>query len=286
MSTAIIVQASPPDGTESDLYRYGWRYIKHPQPDGTTQFEQVPLTLHDVLHPEEEDFILQSALHDRLCAYFVNVVRARVAQDPTTVVLSDCRIAWDVPDVEPLGPDVALIFGVHEQRNWSTFDVAVEGVRPALVIEVTKASTRQLDLYEKIDLYDLAGVPLYVVVDVVQRRNQAIPRLLGYQQTPTTYIPMIPNEQGWLWLEPIGLWLGAHDGQVACFDQDGALIGDYVQVDAARIEAEARVEAEVRARVEAEARAKIAEARAEIAEARLRDLEAELRHLQSGGAGQ
>ena len=32
---------------------------------------------------------------------------------------------------------LAVIFGVRERQNWGTFFVAKEGVRPALIIEVT-----------------------------------------------------------------------------------------------------------------------------------------------------
>jgi colicin import membrane protein len=102
-------------------------------------------------------------------------------------VLHDVRIAWDIPDLKAHGPDLAVIFGVRESKNWSTFDVAVEGVRPTLIIEVTSPETRVIDLIVKLDEYDLAGVEFYVIVDVVQRRGEVTPRLLGYRRTPTVY---------------------------------------------------------------------------------------------------
>jgi hypothetical protein len=116
-------------------------------------------------------------------------------------------------------------------------------------------------LVDKLDGYDLAGVPLYVIVDITHRRGQTILRLLGYRQTPTVYEPLAPNEQGRLWLEPVRLWLGIQGTQVLCYDEAGNVIGDYLQVDAARIAAESRAEA---------------------VEARLRELEAELRQMREG----
>jgi hypothetical protein len=52
---------------ELDPYRYGWRYVRVVAPDGTQRFDQVPLTLEDVLFPEEEDFIADSYRRRSLC---------------------------------------------------------------------------------------------------------------------------------------------------------------------------------------------------------------------------
>ena len=49
---------SPPP--EPDPFRYGWRYVRVEHPDGTVSFDQIPLTLEDVLHPEVGDFIVQT----------------------------------------------------------------------------------------------------------------------------------------------------------------------------------------------------------------------------------
>lgn len=66
------------------------------------------------------------------------MLEAQRAGDPTAVVLNHGRIAWDVPGLGAHGPDIAVILGVRERKNWSTFDVAAEGVRPALIIEITR----------------------------------------------------------------------------------------------------------------------------------------------------
>jgi hypothetical protein len=195
------------------------------------------------------------------------------------VVLQDVLIAWDTPGLKPLGPDVAVIFGVRERRNWSTFDVTEEGARPSLVIEVTSPTTREVDLSRKLDAYDIAEVPLYIIVDSYERRGVLARRLLGYQMTPQGYVGLAPDERGWLWMAPVGLWIGIGERRVECYDEAGRYVEDYPQVLAARAEAETRAEA-------AETRAEAAETRAESehrarleAEARLADLEAELRRL-------
>jgi len=275
----------------ADPFRYGWRYVHHSRPDGSEEIEQVPLTLDDVLHPEEGDFIVQNDQHVRFCNYLYDTLRGRLAHDPTAVVLYDVRVAWDVPGVRPHGPDLAVMFGVRERKDWGTFDVAVEGVRPALIIEVTSPHTRHLDLYQKVEEYDQAGVPLFIIVDTYTRDGQIAPRMWGYHRTDKGYyMPMVPNERGWLWMAPVGLWIGWNAHQIECYDEAGHPIMDYVHLDAARTiaetramwaeeqaraEAQARADAEVQARIEAQARAD-AEARASMAEARLRELEAEV----------
>jgi len=244
--------------SQTDPFRYGWRYVPHLLPNGTTTFDQIPLTLEDVLHPEEGDFIVQNEPHNRLCNYLFSVLRAQVAHDPTALVLSDCRIAWDVPGLRPFGPDIAVIFGVREHHYWSTFNVGDEGTRPALVIEVTSPDTWHLDLDDKVDGYERAGVPLYAIADIVPRREQQIPQLLGYHETPTGYEPLAPDERGWLWLEIEQLWIGIDGDQVWLFDEASRRMGDYTDLAIANVEAEARAEA---------------------AEVRIRELEEELRRL-------
>ncbi len=241
----------------TDRFPYGWRYIERVAPDGTVTFDQIPLTLEDVAHPQEGDQVTHSDLHQRICAYLYNVLRGLLASIPGAVVLHDVRIAWDVPDLKAHGPDLAVIFGVREYKNWSTFDVAVEGVRPTLIIEVTSPETRAIDLMVKLDEYDLAGVEFYVIVDVVQRRGQVAPRLLGYRRTPTVYGVLSPDAQGRLWIEPLQIWLGVQEQAVICHDASGKPIGDYPDLQAALMTAEQRIaalEAELR-RLRGEGRA-------------------------------
>src|SRR5262249_34942033 len=163
-STAMAPVEDP--GREEDPYRYGWRYVKRKLRNGRVDYDQVPLTLEDVLHPAEGVFIVQTYKHDRVCTYLATVFRAGLAGDPAAVVLHDVRIAWDRPRLRPHGPDIAVIFGVREVRDWGTFHVAEEGVRPELIVEVTSPETRSLDLRRKPGHYGRAGVPLYVIADI------------------------------------------------------------------------------------------------------------------------
>src|SRR5438874_620736 len=103
----------------NDRFAYGWRYVKQVQPDGAEKLVQVPLTLEDILHPQEEDFRVLSDLHDEDCRYLKSVFKARLADDPHALVLSDCRVSWDPTGVIGYGPDVAVFRGVRQpNQNW------------------------------------------------------------------------------------------------------------------------------------------------------------------------
>jgi hypothetical protein len=270
MATTQVEVLVPGDG--ADPFRYGWRDVARRGADGSVRWEREPLTLLDVLHPQAGDFVVQSDAHTRRCAYLYDVMRARLAGDPTAVVLHDTLVDWGVPGLRPHAPDIAAFFGVRERQDWGIFDVRAEGARPALVIEVTSPQTATLDRSNKLEAYDVAGVPLYIIVDTVRRAGQPELRLRGHELGPTGYGALAMDDRGWLWLAPVRLWLGLQDGEVACFDAEGELLGDYQALAAALAAAEERAAtAEERALAEAEARAALA--------ARLREAEAELRRL-------
>ncbi len=79
----------------------------------------MPLTLDDVLHPEEGDFIVRSKAHTELCVYLRNVLGSCTAGDPTAVVLRDVRIEWDQAELRANGPDIAVITGVEVESEVS-----------------------------------------------------------------------------------------------------------------------------------------------------------------------
>jgi hypothetical protein len=115
-------------------------------------------------------------------------------------------------------------------------------------------------------------VPLYVLVDAVNRRRQPAPRVLGYTLTPDGYQSLAPDERGRLWLAPARTWLGVEANEIVCYDEAGQALGDYRALAAALAQ-------EAAARAEAERRAGAARQALAAAEARVQALEAELRRL-------
>jgi Uma2 family endonuclease len=290
---------SPP---EPDPFRYGWRYVRIVRSDGTEELDQVPLTLEDVLHPEFGDVILESDPHDSDRVYLKSVFKARVHDQPRTVVLSDCQVDFNIPGVKPLCPDVGVFTGVRRRIAWSSFNVAREGARPALVAEITSPETRSNDIEVKVDYYGRGRVPWYVIADVtIEGESERRIELILYRRTGRRYQRVPADALGRVWLEPVGLWLGQTRDErggfmrLACYDPaTGEEVGDYTaisraleEVRARAAEARERARAERRARSQAKARARAERAREEAerardAEARARaEAEAEIRALRA-----
>jgi Uma2 family endonuclease len=219
-----------------------------------------------LLHPQEEDFVVESPAHDQDCDNLKHFLRVWAAPRPGTVVLRDCRVDWGVEGLEPLGPDLAVFEGVSTwDRQRGTFRVAELGARPLLVIEVTSPFTHDIDLNEKVLDYYRGGVPYYAIVEARHRAGGRDIRFLLYRATPEGYLRVSQVNPDRLWLEPVRLWLAAEGGQVIAFDEHGNRLKTPLEEVEARREAEARAEAEAQARREAEAR--------------LKEIEAELRRL-------
>src|SRR5258708_3874057 len=185
----------PPD----DPFYYGWRDVRRTRPDGTQYKEQIPLSRWDTLHPEEGDHIVESNLNDLIRDYLADVFRARLANVPETLVLSNTGVYWDHPDLEHHAPDVCAIFGVKEPRGvWPSFSVAEQGVWPRVIVEIVSPNVRQNDIGDKFAEYHLAEVPCYVIID---RERVGGPWILkGYLYSPSGFLPMPLDSRGRLWL--------------------------------------------------------------------------------------
>jgi colicin import membrane protein len=293
MSTLTTPERPITPGSQEDPFRIGWRDVVRTLPDGRTEIDQIPLTLEDALHPEFGDVLLENDEHDIIRSYLAWVFRERLADNPNALVLSDVGIYWDNPDLRHHAPDVSVIFDVRSRpMMWKSFHVEKEGTRPRLLIEIVTPSTRKNDVETKFEQYHQAGVPLYVLLDRKDEKNEF--ELRGYQNTPDGYLPMPMDSRGRLWLEPVGLWLSKKDRRVVCVDgKTGQEVGDYVAISrklastSAELDAAARQLGEEQQKAAAETlraeaerqRAEAERQRAEAAESRLREMEAELARL-------
>jgi colicin import membrane protein len=259
---------------EVDPWRYGWRYVCQIGPDGAETIVQVPLTEEDVLHPREDDFIVQGEAHEDDCHYLKTILATHFADQPGVHVFRDMRMDWGVAGIEPHGPDLAVVANVPEDRppQMGTLHLAECGARPLLVIEVTSPTTRRTDLNEKVTEYYEVGVPFYVIVDRHEGREGEEVRLLAHRATLQGWAHLTPDADGWLALEPVGLYLAFEGRKLVCRDARGQRLLDYQEVVQAQREAEARAQAEAQARQDAETRAAVAEEQ-------IRQLQAELNRL-------
>ena len=116
-------------------------------------------------------------------------------------------------------------------------------------------------------------------MDARIRRGHTHYSLLGYQLDNGHYEPLSPNDQGWLWLPPVRVWLGLRNNWLICYDVNEQPIGDYVQVVQEREIAQAKAEQAQQRALQAEERAE-EERRVRLSlEEQLKQSEAELRRL-------
>ena len=252
-----LVEAPP----ASDPFCYGTRTIRRRQADGSFQSLRMPLTLWDVLHPQEGDHIVQSIRHSQEVRYLAGGLEVHAARDAHALVKSDSPIHWDVPGLSHHAPDVALIFNVRDPREYrSSFQVTWAGVRPTLIIEVVSPQNREVrevDTVTKVVEYHAAMVPLYVIID--REREDDWPVIRGYRYTPEAYEPIALDDEDCLLLTDLNLRLLRNQNRIALYDAvTGRELGDHVAVSQA-------LEAEMAARQAAEKEARLARERADAA---------------------
>lgn len=122
-------------------------------------------------------------------------------------------------------------------------------MRPALIIEVVSPRYRKADRQTKVKQYAQAGVQEYVIVDRRTQRGQIIDEVLGYQLVEGQYLPLLPDDDGRILCETVGLWIGLVDGKVVMVDaQTGERLLSSIELEQRAAQAEARaIEAEARA---------------------------------------
>lgn len=100
-----------------------------------------------------------------------------------------------------------------------------EKVRPDLIIEILypfSAAIRRVDEVDKVWIYERAGIPEYLILDLPRCANQRRFRLTGYRlDRQGRYCPIEPDTQGRILCEATGLWftVSAEGDRVLVFDQ-------------------------------------------------------------------
>jgi Uma2 family endonuclease len=278
MSRSAARKTPPP---EPDPFRYGWRFIKKVLPDGTTDLVQVPLTLEDVLHPQEGDEIPDRPLQSQDAEYLGPIFRTRAQQRlPGALVLVGCLVNWGVPGIRNHSPDLSVFEGVTNPPGLEigTFRLRACGGHCVLAMEIVSPDTRVNDVFHKFREYHRVGVPLYVLID--QRTDGGPRQVIGYRYMRQRYVKMRLDQQGRLLLKPLGLWLGLEHDRAVCYDADtGERFGDHEQVQQERIAAKQRTREQADSREAAEQAARQQADARKAADQRVRELEAGTRRL-------
>jgi colicin import membrane protein len=210
----------------ADPFRYGWRPRFVRLPGGKLTEEQIPLTLEDLLDPQPGDVVVQSDPHFDLLFAVADILRRRYASQEDVHVGSDLKMMWGIPKLPRPCPDVVVIPGVrrkHDSKR-NVFDVREEGAHPCLVIEVVSATDskiRKMDYEDKVEIYERAGVPEYLILDPATPVTQERLLLTGYRLgVDRRYRQIEPDPQGRILSETTSLLFGvAEDGRtIQIFD--------------------------------------------------------------------
>ena len=232
--------------------------------------------------PEEDGIPLESNWHRIQMNLFIDSVYARWRDRDDYFAGGNMFIHYSVQQLKNrdfLGPDFFVVKNTDGKRKRNTWKVWEENGRfPDVIVELASTSTIRNDLGKKKDLYErIFRTPEYFCYDPETHH------LRGWRLRGRRYEEIVPNEQGWMKSEELGLWLGRWEGEflllntiwLRFYDDTGGLVPTIAETEARRAEAEARRAETEALRAEAEAlRAETEARRAEAAEAELMRLRA------------
>jgi Uma2 family endonuclease len=168
------------------------------------------------------------------------------------------------------GPDAFIVKnvdGTRERLYWAVWEE--NGRYPDVIFELLSPSTEAEDLGSKKQLYEQTfRTPEYFCL------TPRVERLEGWRLEHAAYVPIAPDERGWLWSEQLGVWLGPWEGLflgrtdrwLRFYRESGDLV--LLTEESARIQAEQEHQ-----------RAEQEHQRAEELAARIAEMEAELKRL-------
>lgn len=110
------------------------------------------------------------------------------------------------------GPDFFVVLGIDgrtDRQGWVVWEE--NGRYPDVIVELMSSSTAEADTGVKKDIYEqIFRTPDYYVFDPFNSDS-----LQGWHlDANQRYMPLTPNEQGWLWCQRLGLWLGTWSGTI------------------------------------------------------------------------
>jgi len=206
-----------PESTPSDdPFRYGYR-IRVSAPGG--EIEWIPLTVEDLLDPELGDQVTQSGPHGEWFVRLGYLLQRHYESRDDVLVLLDVKMLWGIPGLKRPSPDIAVIRGIRDKKAMRrSFDVRKEGVRPCLIIEIASPDddeVRDNDYVRKVEIYQRAGIPEYLILDMPTPKTQDRLVLTAYRLgADGRYRRIEPDTEGRLLSETTGFLFGVEsDGK-------------------------------------------------------------------------
>jgi Uma2 family endonuclease len=170
------------------------------------------------------------------------------------------------------GPDffaVLNVDGTHTRQGWVVWEE--DGRYPDVIVELMSLSTAGIDKGIKKDLYEqtfrTSDYFVYHPFDPNSLQGWHLDENQRYQ-------PLTFNENGWLWCQRLGLWLGTWEGTI---DRETAIWARFYDVAGNLVllpEEAAKLHAQI-----AESQAEIAKSEAEVAKSQKEDAKAKAARL-------
>jgi Uma2 family endonuclease len=117
------------------------------------------------------------------------------------------------------GPDFFVVLGTERKTRKSWVVWEEDGKYPNVIVEILSPKTADTDKGLKKQIYqDTFRTPDYFWFDPVTLE------FAGFHLVDGEYQPLEANEQGHLWSQQLGLYLGIHDEFVRFFTSQGQLV--------------------------------------------------------------
>ena len=117
------------------------------------------------------------------------------------------------------GPDFFVVLGCERKTRKSWVVWEEDGKYPNVILEILSDSTAYTDKGLKKEIYqDTFRTPDYFWFDPYTLE------FAGFHLVDGEYQPLQPNEQGYLWSQQLGLYLGVHEGLLRFLTPDGQLV--------------------------------------------------------------
>ncbi|GAA6619147.1 Uma2 family endonuclease [Scytonema sp. NUACC26] len=117
------------------------------------------------------------------------------------------------------GPDFFVVLGTQRKTRKSWVVWEEDGKYPNVILEILSDSTAKTDKGLKKEIYqDTFRTPDYFWFDPYTLE------FAGFHLVDGEYQPLQPNEQGHLWSQQLGLYLGVHQGLLRFFTPDEQLV--------------------------------------------------------------
>jgi Uma2 family endonuclease len=206
------------------------------------QPEMFPILRRDLVFEDDEP--MESTDHRDFMNNLIYLVRSSFGVPNHYFVAGNAAVYFSTSQIKNKSfkaPDFILVKNIDGTKHREGWIVWEEGYKfPDLIIELLSPSTEDNDLGPKKDLYEqLFRTPEYFVCDPFDPD-----RLQGWRLNNGVYVKITPNENGWLWSEELGFYLGYWKGSIVnqyknwlrFYDQYGNLV--LLAEEKAKIEAE------------------------------------------------